>query len=67
MSNNNNNRTVTVAFTTQQATFTPRGKLQGDGFIRMKGRTISGYRIGDTFYTLGQNQEIPYQGDSLGW
>lgn len=32
-----------------EVTFTERGG-RGRGFVRIKGRTVTGYRMGDTFY-----------------
>jgi hypothetical protein len=63
------NRTVTVAWTSKTATFTQRGYEKLNGFIRLNGKTITGYRLGDTFYpyTTRVNSEVPYSGDSRSW
>jgi hypothetical protein len=41
-----NNRTVRIAWTTQMATFTQRGKKRrNNGFIRLNGVTITGQKL----------------------
>lgn len=63
------NRTVTIDLTSKTATFTQRGQNKEDGFIRVKGKTITGFRLGNVFYpySSGMNAQVPYEGDSLGW
>jgi hypothetical protein len=67
------NRTVRIAYTNDLATFTQRGKDPNRGFIRVNGRTIVGDIERDVtygeplFYTDGINNDVPYEGDSLGW
>jgi hypothetical protein len=52
---------VKVAWTNTYATFTQRGSQPNRGFIRVGGRTISGERIDNIFYTDGLNNNLPYE------
>jgi hypothetical protein len=57
VSKTDNPRLVTVGYTGKNALFTQRGKMSDEGFVRIAGKTISGFHAGKVFYpwTHGKN------------